>query len=288
MGNKTYHKGDELEFFPTQDWVKEALYTMMSGNEKTILDPCCGAGGLEYFDKYEYKLMDIEDRGVEGVEICDFLKREPKEDEHYDCAVINPPFGLTDEFIAQAFKYTDDVYLIAPLKGVIKKWNANIYDHIFDWRIPYQCFGILTSVGLFHLNKKKKVQFGLGTTLKEQFYGAEWPIEKSWQSCFYRTDKAPDKFFIVNRLTKARIQRNEELIKLSDIYEPNDESAFIASKANTNVKSGDKISREICVFDTKEEALYFREQYIRYEEDVRNYCYRYGNNVLTLRKIPLV
>ena len=49
MGNNAYHKKDELEFFPTQDWVKEALYSMMSGKEMEILDPCCGDGGLEYF-----------------------------------------------------------------------------------------------------------------------------------------------------------------------------------------------------------------------------------------------
>ena len=87
MGNNAYHKKDELEFFPTQEWVKEALYSMMNGTEKKILDPCCGDGGLEYFGKYEYKLMDIEDRGLDNVELCDFLKREPKEDEHYDCAI---------------------------------------------------------------------------------------------------------------------------------------------------------------------------------------------------------
>ena len=101
MGNNAYHKKDSLEFYPTQEWVKEALYSMMNGFEKKILDPCCGDGGLEYFDKYEYKLMDIEDRGLDNVELCDFLKREPKEGEHYDCAVINPPFGLTDEFITR-------------------------------------------------------------------------------------------------------------------------------------------------------------------------------------------
>lgn len=286
MGNKAYHKSDELEFFPTQEWVKEALYSLMSGNEKTILDPCCGNGGLEYFDKYEYKLMDIEDRGVENVELCDFLKREPKE--HYDCAVINPPFGLTDDFITQAFKYTDDIYLIAPLKGVIKRWNTHIVDYIADWRIPYQCFGILTSVGLFHLNKKPKFVFGQASSVKDIFYGAECPIEKSWKSCFFETDHAPDKWFIVNRLTKARVQRNEELIKESDIYEPNDESAFIVDRGNTNVKSGDKIGREICVFNSKEEAYQFRQAYLDNSDAVRNYCYLYGNNILTLRKIPLV
>lgn len=171
MGNNAYHKKDNLEFFPTQEWVKEALYSMMNGTEKKILDPCCGDGGLEYFDKYEYKLMDIEDRGLKGVELCDFLKREPKEGEHYDCAVINPPFGLTDEFITQAFKYTDDIYLIAPFKSVYKKWNFAIVDSILDWRIPYQCFAILTSVGLMHLRNKKQFTFGAVKNNADKLWG---------------------------------------------------------------------------------------------------------------------
>ena len=288
MGNSAYHKKDELEFFPTQEWVKEALYSMMNGTEKKILDPCCGDGGLEYFGKYEYKLMDIEDRGLDNVELCDFLKREPKEGEHYDCAVINPPFGLTNEFITQAFKYTDDIYLIAPFKSVFKKWNSLIVDSILDWRIPYQCFAILTSVGLMHLKNKKQFTFGAVKNIADAFWGQELPYEKSWKQTFFVADKAPDKWFIVNRLTKARVQRNEELIQEKDIYAPNDESAFIVEKGNTNTKAGDKIKRDIMLFDSKEDAYTFRQKYLDNSDYVRNYCYLYGGTILDTRKIPLL
>lgn len=289
MGLSAYLRNDKLEFFPTQEWVKEALYSMMSGKEKTVLDPCCGDGGLEYFDKgYNYKLFDIEDRNLKNVEICDFLQREPKNNERYDCAVINPPFGLIDEFIAQAFKYTNDIYLIAPLKKTIKKWDFYIKDIIYDWRIPYQCFKILTSVGLFHLSKNNKFTFGAIKSSVSDLYKKELPIEKTWENCFFRTDKAPNKYFVVNRLTKARVQRGEELIKKSDIYEPNDESAFVAICGNLNVKTGDILSREICTFGTKEDAYTFRQKYIDNADYVRNYCYIYGGMILHSRKIPLL
>jgi len=288
MGNNAYHRKDELEFFPTQEWVKEALYSMMSGKETEILDPCCGDGGLEYFDKYEYKLMDIEDRGLKGVELCDFLKREPKEGEHYDCAVINPPFGLTDEFINQAFKFTDDIYLIAPFKSVFKKWKSSIVDCILDWRIPYQCFGILTSVGLMHLRKKKQFSFGAVKDVADDFWKKELPYEKSWKQSFFQAESAPNKWFIVNRLTKARVQRGEELIQEKDIYAPNDDRAFIAESGNTNTKAGDHIKRYIMTFDSKEDAYAFRQKYIDDSDYVRNYCYRYGGTLLDTRKIPLL
>ena len=288
MGNNAYHKKDSLEFFPTQEWVKEALYSMMNGTEKKILDPCCGDGGLEYFDKYDYKLMDIEDRGLGNVEICDFLKREPEEGEHYDCAVINPPFGLTDEFINQAFKFTDDIYLIAPFKSVFKKWKSAIVDYILDWRIPYQCFGILTSVGLMHLRKKKQFSFGAVKDVADDFWKKELPYEKSWKQSFFQAESAPNKWFIVNRLTKARVQRGEELIQEKDIYAPNDNRAFIAESGNTNTKAGDRIKRYIMTFDSKEDAYAFRQKYIDDSDYVRNYCYRYGGTLLDTRKIPLL
>lgn len=286
MGNSIYFKKDSTEFFPTIDWVKDLLYSLMSGDEKTILDPCCGDGGLEYFGKYDYKLIDIENRGIKGVEIANFLKREPEENEWYDCAVINPPFGLTDEFIKQAFKYTDDIYLIAPLKSVLKKWDAYIVDYIFDWELP-RTFGILTSVGLFHLSSKRKA-FGAKRSVQREVYSKELPVKDTWESIFFETDTAPDKWFIVNRLTKARVLRGEELIKDSDIYPPNDDSAFFANRGNTNVKAGNRIKRFICTFDSEEEAKKFQKRYKEKEEEVREYCYIFGNNILLLKKIPLV
>lgn len=289
MGNRTYQKRDEKEFFPTKDWVKEKLYALMDRTVDTILDPCCGEGGLEYFGQFDYKLMDIEDRCVGiGVEVCDFLKREPEENEHYDAAVINPPFGLTDEFIEHAFKFTDDIYLIAPLKGIIKRWCGNIVRYTTDWRIPFQCFGILTSIGLFHLSKRvrRAPAWGKTTSVKEEFYSKEYDPSLTWKARFFETDKAPNKYFIVNRLTKARVQRGEELIKSADIYAPNDDSAFVAGKGNTNVKKGERIAREIATFDTLKEAEDFRQLYIDNADSVRNYCYLYGNNILALQKIP--
>lgn len=283
MGKNAYSKKDKTEFYPTAEWVKQKLYSMIQGNPRSILDPCCGDGGLEIQGKYQYKLMDIENRGLDNVEICDFLKREPHEGEQYDCAVVNPPFGLTIEFINQAFKFCNDVYIIAPFKKVINKYAAQIERLYLDWRIPW-AFGVSCSIGLLHLKKtRNEISSEVSAVINGKF-----PKSRTWANAFYTTDKAPNKYFIVNRLTAPRVVRNEQLIKDIDVYSPNDETAFIAMCANINTKKGDKIKRQIIAFDSEEECRAFRQKYIDNEEFVRNYCYIYGGTVLKLHQIPLL
>ena len=66
MGKDLYSKTDKNEFFPTQEFLKNELYSELDKyNFKLILDPCCGDGGLEKFGQgYTYGLYDIEDRGT--------------------------------------------------------------------------------------------------------------------------------------------------------------------------------------------------------------------------------
>ena len=80
----------------------------------------------------------------------------------------------------------------------------------------------------------------------------------------------------------------EARLQEKDIYAPNDESAFIVEKGNTNTKAGDKIKRDIMLFDSKEEAYAFRQKYLDNSDYVRNYCYLYGGTILDTRKIPLL
>lgn len=285
MGNSVYSKSDEKEFYPTEDWVRNVLYTEIDKcNFKTILDPCCGSGGLEKFDSnYEYDLYDIEDHGV-NAHITDFLKTEL--DKHYDCAVINPPFGLTVEFIQKAKKYTNHIFLIAPIKTVLKNFGEAIKWVSFDINYCYKCFGIMTSIALYHLDFNYK-KFGTppGTPYKK-FLGEKIPKEKTWANHFYETNKAPDKFFIVDRLTKARVVRGEQLIYDSDLYGPKDESAFIAVSSNTNVKAGDRILRRICEFNSFEEMKAFQQKYIENEKSLRDYMYLWGNTILRQDEKP--
>lgn len=285
MGNNIYSKSDENEFFPTQQKIRDDLYNELDLFDfKTILDPCCGDGGLEVFNsKYEYRLFDIEDRGI-GAEICDFLKRTPEK--KYDCAVINPPFGLTVEFVRKAKEWTDHIFLIAPIRTTLKNFGEAVRWASLDIDYPFKGFGILTSIGIFHLDFNYR-KFGTppGAPYKI-FLGEKLPKEKTWENHFIETDKAPDKYFIVDRLTKARVLRGEQLIKDSDLYNPNDESAFVVDRGNTNVKSGDKTKRWILTFDTFEQMKKWQNDYNARDLEVRQYMYLWGNTLLRMDEKP--
>lgn len=279
MGNSIYSKSDENEFFPTQQKIRDDLYSELDKyNFKTILDPCCGDGGLEVFDSdYEYKLFDIEDRGV-GATICDFLKQTP--DKKYDCAVINPPFGLTVEFVRKAKEWTNNIFLIAPIRTTLKNFGEAVRWASFDIDYPFKGFGILTSIGIFHLDFNYK-KFGTPPGASyAKFLGHKLPKEKTWENYFVRTDRVPDKYFVVDRLTKARVLRGEQLVKDSDLYSPGDKSAFEADRGNTNVKSGEKIERYVYTFDTFEEMKAWQNAYNARDAEVRNYMYLWGNTLL--------
>lgn len=290
MGKDLYSKTDKNEFFPTQEFLKNELYSELDKYDfKLILDPCCGDGGLEKFGQgYTYGLYDIEDRGVHA-NICDFLKAEV--DRTYDCAVINPPFGLTVEFVNKAKEFTQDIFLIAPVKTVIKNFGEQIKWYSIKVDYGYKCFGIMTTVGLFHLHFKGTGNFTFGAIKKPtyaDFLGPQIPIEDSWETHFVEVDKAPNKFFIVDRLTKARVVRYEKFIKDDDLYQPNDDSAFIAVCGNINIKAGDRVKRRICTFDTFEEMKAWQEFFNSHEEELRDYMYRYGDTILKYKQKPFI
>ena len=282
MGQSFYSKSDTTEFFPTKDYVRDLLYDMMDSKVETILDPCAGDCGLEKFGKYEYYLMDINKRNDNIDEVGDFLKKVP--DKRYDAVVVNPPFGLTVEFVNQCFKYSDDVYLIAPNKTVFKHFGADIVDCVLDWTIS-NSFGILTSIGCFHLHKT----FGYRSyedCLKKYFLPK---AEHTFADAFKpERSLSEDRPFIVNRLTKARVIRNEQLIKDDDIYEAGDESCFTAKSATVNSAAGDALTRNIMYFDSIEDAKKFQQKYIDQADYVRKYGYEWGNNLLLTDRIPLI
>ena len=103
---------------------------------------------------------------------------------------------------------------------------------------------------------------------EKEFYPTE-----NWVRDVLYTEKALNKFFTVDRLTKARVVRGEQLIYDSDLYGPKDESAFIAVSSNTNVKAGDRIPRCICEFNSFEEMKAFQQKYIENEKSLRDYMY---------------
>lgn len=290
MGKDLYLKTDKNEFFPTQEFLKNELYAELDKyNFKLILDPCCGDGGLEKFGPeydYIYGLYDIEDRGV-NAKICDFLKAEVDRD--YDCAVINPPFGLTVDFVNKAKEFTNDIFLIAPVKTVIKNFGEYIKWCSVKCEYGFKCFGIMTTVGLFHLHFHNIFTFGIyKKPTYADFLGPEIDVKDSWETHFIETDKAPNKYFIVDRLTKARVVRYEQFIKDDDLYSPNDDSAFIAVSGNVNIKAGDKVKRRILTFNTFEEMKAWQEFFNSHEKELRNYMYRYGDTILKYKQKPFI
>ena len=72
------------------------------------------------------------------------------------------------------------------------------------------------------------------------------------------------------------------------IFEPGDESIFIARRASINNQAGDKLYRYVIYTKTKDEAEHIINVYKENEDYVRNYAYQYGNNILDIRWIPLL
>ena len=289
-GKAIYQKQDETEYFPTPIWVKDKLYEMIP--EKSILlDPCCGAGELEENTKdVKVFCQDLVKRtDTYNVELIDFLKDGLGKniiDKSFDGIIMNPPFGLTQEFVEKAFEVTNDVYIIAPVRCIFNKFKDYIVDFFGDWKISRD-FNVLISIGCFHLHRLSGFQFGCKNNIANSLLLPKVPRENTLEKYFKKTTSlVPDKPFICLRITKARIIRGEELIKESDIFEANDTSAFIAQSANLNTKVGSEVAREICYFDTMAEAYSFRNRINNEANYIRQYCYEYGNLVLDAHYIP--
>lgn len=293
MAKDIYQKLDSTEFFPTPKEIRDDLYAMLPENVHYILDPCCGDGALEIDnDKYDYTLYDIVDRskGQFSINIGDFLSQPycPAPDgEKFDAVIMNPPFGLVDEFIDKAFEFSDDLYVICPFKSVIKKYRYNVVDWKIDWRYTMM-FGntIRVSLGIVHLRRGKK-QFGM-IDAWQKFNKERVNTSHSFAQIFYQTDKAPDKWFIVNRITMTRVERGNQLVQDMDIYKPGDETAFIAICSNINTKKGSKIKRYITTFNSYEDAKAFQKKYNDNDEWYRNYMYRYCCQIPKINQWPLL
>lgn len=280
-----YFKNDDTEFFPTPQKVKDDLYVMLNKYKKDcyyILDPCCGDGGLEFDDdRFDYTLYDLIDRsqGKFSVNVADFLKEDytpAPNGQKFDAVVMNPPFSLTKEFIEHSFLFSDDLFIIAPFKKVLRDFPYDVVDWSVDYRYPMMFGGIRCNLGLLYLHRNKSFSFGLKDNAYRKFCNEKLPNDKTWKKVFKRVSSAPkDKFFIVKRLTLSRVERNLQLIQDMDIYFPGDESAFLALSANANVKKGEHLDRDILEFDTYEEAKAFQKKYDDNDEYVRNYVYKY-------------
>lgn len=289
---KIYQKADETEFFPTPKEVVDELYAMLPKTVHYILDPCCGDGALDIYDDiYDYTLYDLVDRsdGKFSVNVGDFLEQPvclAENGEKFDAVVMNPPFGLCEEFIDKAFQFSDDIYVICPFKTIMKKYQALLEDYKFDWHWP-KMFGVRVTVGILHLHKDNKLRLKNGIAYTK-FMSGKLPKDRTFSAAFHKASKAPDKWFIVNRITMTRVERGHQLIQDMDIYKPGDESAFIAICSNANVKKGEHIDRNILTFNSYEDAKAFQKKYDDNDDYIRNYIYKYASQLLLLNNIPLI
>lgn len=276
-----YQKEDKSEFFRTPDWIVKKCYEMIP-NSKTVLDPCAGDCGLEDFSKdIEYTLLDLYPRNTKIIQ-ADFLKWTTTK--YYDAAICNPPFGMKNEFVKHLFEFTDEIVLIAPLKSIINDWYSNIYDIYLDWKIPFFGFNILTSVAIFHL-KKERHNLSKEEIRSKYLLGE---VEGLNSVCIFTNKHTQDSYGIYLPITKANIVRNNELFRMEYIFEPGDDSIFVAKKASINNEVGDHLYRNLVYVNSKKEAEDIIRVYKENDEYIRNYAYQYGNNLLDIKYIPLL
>lgn len=284
MSKEMYLRKDKNEFFPTEQWLTEKLYSLLPKDLKveTILDPCCGTCGLTLKDSpYKYTYYDIVDYGIPGQYVCDFLTKEYN-GERFDLVVVNPPFAKLKEFVEKSWLYSDNILLIAPLITTTKLFNKYIKNAYLDWHISFGCFKVLVSIGCFHLQKNKKFQFSYNTVLSMN----KKPTSETLEHITVYTDKhTQNKPFIVVKLTKARVLRGETLMNDNEVYEANDNSVFFAEKANVNISKGDKIKRHIIYVDSVNEGLQFVKAMNKHQNVIRNYAYMHGGCVLSMKAI---
>lgn len=302
MKKNLYQKDvrDSNEFYNTEQWVTERLYEMIGkgASVKTILDPCCGACGLELFDRdYQYTLVDIDASKVpegKGVIEANFLldKIPQLEGKRFDIAVVNPPFSLTEMFVEKCFEYTDHVFLVSTLKTTFKKYGHLIADLYLDWRIP-STYQTLVSIGLFHLDKTNARTRMFRPVTQSNFkkrIQEKDSMKLNTVRCTEHPEWAKNLPFICMRITKARILKNEVLIKDADVHEAGDDSVFLAEKANINTPVGAHLERNLIYFDTFENAKKFQALYNDEKNALylREYCYLYGDSILRLKDIPFL
>ncbi len=107
--------------------------------------------------------------------------------------------------------------------------------------------------------------------------------------CEYINQHTKNSWGLYVPITKANIVRNNELLREEYIFEPSDESIFIARRTSINNQAGDKLYRYVIYTKNKGRSRTYNKCIIKRMKDyVRNYAYQYGNNILDIRQIPLL
>lgn len=104
--NRTQDYGKTLDFAATPPKVTRLLLRKETLDGGTILDPCCGIGGVsEPLREHGLKVVsrDLVDRGYKSLDKTEDFLNTRMRPAHVVC---NPPFALTQEFLHKALKIT--------------------------------------------------------------------------------------------------------------------------------------------------------------------------------------
>ena len=137
--NNVTGKRKESDFYPTPYCLTRLLLQRIRLRGPRIFEPACGNGAITHvLDEfvYNYYYSDLS-TGI------DFLK----ESRHFDTIITNPPYSLSDEFIAKAKELSDNFYFLLPLSYLHGKAR---YDNVYcDAAYPLKTVYIFTRYPMF-------------------------------------------------------------------------------------------------------------------------------------------
>lgn len=128
VGRKVEGKRQENDFYPTPNYVTEALLNNYRF-DGAIWECACGDGRMsEVLKRYGYRVMstDLVDRGYYDRQFgaVDFLLETMRADN----IVTNPPFSLSYQFIEQGLRLADKcLALLLPVRYLTGKTRAGLY-----------------------------------------------------------------------------------------------------------------------------------------------------------------
>lgn len=108
---------EDAEFYATPAWCVRRLLDAAWPGGRWWLDPCAGDGAIPEAladGAVEWTLIDIRDTGIEGLEVCDYLRKAPPRSP-WDACIMNPPFSKALAFAQKAAREADRVCMLQRL-----------------------------------------------------------------------------------------------------------------------------------------------------------------------------
>lgn len=172
-----YTKKDESEYFPTPQELVDKMWSYfpseLVGKDITVFDSCAGAGALckptKLPDNTNIKFIewDLYPR-ADYIEQHDFFA-DPLP--NGDLAIVNPPFGLKQEWIDRLFTKYKYIILLCPKSAFRDHWDNVLESGMTpDFSIENMTLfnGAITTPIMIGLLKRIDRKFGVPMTNKEK------------------------------------------------------------------------------------------------------------------------